>query len=189
MREQLEQKSGVIGVESTEDTLPMPTPFLSSAYEIQPRHRPATKYLGGHDDVSADVLAGPTALLEDAWRLSIVLGAVNSPFDSWLLLRGLRTLALRVARQNENGLRLASFLAAHPAIEVVHYPGLPSHPQHGLASQQMRGFGGVMSVVVKGGYAAAERLVDAFRVRVWRLSQKLHRADAGRRCLLVLGPV
>lgn len=124
----------------------------------------ATKYLGGHDDVSAGVLAGPTEFMEEAWRLAIVLGAVISPFDSWLLLRGLRTLALRIARQNENGLRLASFLAAHPAIEAVHYPGLPSHPQHQLASQQMRGFGGVLSIVVKGGYAAAERLVDGLRL-------------------------
>jgi cystathionine beta-lyase/cystathionine gamma-synthase len=116
-----------------------------------------TKYLGGHHDLIAGVVAGPKALLDRLWDTSLVLGATLGPFDGWLLLRGLRTLPLRVQRQNESALAVARFLASHPAIEVVHYPGLETHPQHALAQRQMTGFGGVLGFEVCGGYAATER--------------------------------
>jgi methionine-gamma-lyase len=120
----------------------------------------ATKYLGGHADVSAGVVAGRTDVVEEIWRAHLVVGAVLGPFDAWLLLRGLRTLEVRVARHNENALALASVLEAHPSVTAVHYPGLTSHPRHALAAAQMSGFGGLVSFEVDGA-AAADRVLDA----------------------------
>ena len=88
----------------------------------------ATKYLGGHSDVSAGVVAGRTDLIETVWRTHLVAGAVLGPFDAWLLLRGLRTLELRMARHNASAMALATLLEHHPAVARVHYPGLGSHP-------------------------------------------------------------
>ncbi len=124
----------------------------------------ATKFLGGHHDLSAGVVAGPKLLIDQIWETSIVLGAVLGPFDAWLLLRGLRTLAVRMERHNRNALAVAHFLAQQPAIEVVHYPGLADHPQHALAQRQMSGFGGVLSFVVKGGYRAAQQVMAALKI-------------------------
>lgn len=121
----------------------------------------ATKYLGGHSDLIAGVVAGAHDTLEAIWRTSLVIGATLNGFDSWLLLRGMRTLALRVAQQNKTALALARFLAEHPAVEAVYYPGLESHPQHALAHAQMSGFGGMLSFQVRGGYAAADRVLSA----------------------------
>jgi cystathionine gamma-lyase len=115
----------------------------------------ATKFLGGHHDLLAGVVAGPRALVERIWELAIVLGGNLGSFEAWLLLRGLRTLALRVERQNATALSVARFLDTHPAVARVHYPGLASHPQHALARAQMRGFGGVMSFAARGGMHAA----------------------------------
>jgi len=120
----------------------------------------ATKYLGGHSDVSAGVVAGRTDVIEEVWRTHLVVGAVLGPFDAWLLLRGLRTLDVRVARHNENAAVLAAALEAHEAVTAVHYPGLASHPRHELAVAQMRGFGGLLSFEVAGGAAAADRVLD-----------------------------
>jgi methionine-gamma-lyase len=120
-----------------------------------------TKYLGGHHDLVAGVVAGPKATIDRIWESSIVLGATLGPFESWLLLRGLRTLPLRVRQHNETGERVAVFLASHAKIEAVHYAGLPSHPQHELAKRQMRGFGGTLSFQVRGGYAETERFMSA----------------------------
>src|ERR1039458_6990978 len=121
----------------------------------------ATKYLGGHSDVSAGVVAGRTDLIEEVWRTHLVVGAVLGPFDAWLLLRGLRTLDVRIARHNENATALAALLEAHDAVTAVHYPGLASHPQHDLATAQMSGFGGLVSFEVAGGALAADRVLDA----------------------------
>jgi len=121
----------------------------------------ATKYLGGHSDVSAGVVAGRTDVIEEIWRTHLVVGAVLGPFDAWLLLRGLRTLDVRVARHNENASALAEVLQAHEAVTAVFYPGLATHPQHELAAAQMRGFGGLLSFEVAGGAAAADRVLDA----------------------------
>jgi methionine-gamma-lyase len=122
----------------------------------------ATKYLGGHSDVSAGVVAGRTDVIEEIWRTHLVVGSVLGPFDAWLLLRGLRTLDVRVARHNQNATSLARLLADHDVVDAVHYPGLASHPRHELAASQMSGFGGLLSFEVQGGAAAADRLLDAF---------------------------
>jgi cystathionine gamma-lyase len=124
----------------------------------------ATKFLGGHHDLSAGVVLGPAGLVERIWDTAIVLGAVLGPFDGWLLLRGLRTLGLRVERHNRSALAIARFLEAHPAVEAVYYPGLEGHPQHSLALRQMTGFGGVLSFAVRGGYAATRRFIAALRL-------------------------
>ncbi len=118
----------------------------------------ATKYLGGHSDLTAGVIAGPTTLLERLWRTSLALGAASGPFDAWLLARGLRTLVLRVERANATAQRVAEALDAHPDVTAVHYPGLEGHPQHALARRQMRGYGGVLSFEVAT-YDASDRLV------------------------------
>jgi cystathionine gamma-lyase len=123
-----------------------------------------TKYLGGHSDVTAGVIIGSPAFLERAWRFHIVMGAALGPFDAWLLLRGLRTLGVRVERQNQNALMLARFFESHPKIERVNYPGLDSHPQHKLAHEQMSGFTGMMSVELRGGYKAADRFIASLKL-------------------------
>ena len=115
----------------------------------------ATKYLNGHSDVSAGVVAGPAALLDKIWDVGLLTGAVLGPIDAWLLLRGLRTLPLRMTRHNENGMALAQALEHHPAIATVHYPGLASHPQHQLAASQMSAFGGVLAIEIAGSGEAA----------------------------------
>mgnify|MGYP003575721388 CR=1 FL=1 len=120
----------------------------------------ATKYLGGHGDLTAGAIVGRRDLVETAhWQTNKVLGGVIAPMTAWLVMRGIRTLALRMERHNANALKVARFLAAHPKVQVVHYPGLESHPQHALARRQMRGFGGVLSFDV-GGVDEGRRLVD-----------------------------
>jgi methionine-gamma-lyase len=123
----------------------------------------ATKYLGGHSDLTAGVLAGPAGLLDRVWDAAIITGAVLGPIDAWLLLRGIRTLPLRMRQHNRNGLALARAMQAHPAVAAVYYPGLPDHPQHEIAARQMDGFGGVLSVELAGGYEAADRFIDGLR--------------------------
>jgi len=123
-----------------------------------------TKYLGGHHDLIAGVVAGPQHLVERIWDTSLVLGATLGPFDAWLLLRGLRTLPLRVRQHNATAQAVAEFLERHPAIDAVHYPGLPSHPQHALACRQMTGFGGTLSFAVRGGYEATQRFMQRLRL-------------------------
>lgn len=115
----------------------------------------ATKFLGGHHDLLAGVVAGSRHAIETVWEASIVLGANLGAFESWLLLRGLRTLALRVERQNASALAVARYLHDHPAVADVHYPGLPAHPQHALARAQMKGGGGVLSFELRGGLDTA----------------------------------
>ena len=124
----------------------------------------ATKYLGGHSDLLAGVLCGPSALVDRVWSQSIVLGACSNGFDAYLLLRGLRTLPLRVERQSESALALARHLESCAGVERVHYPGLVSHPQQRLASRQMSAFGGVLSFELTGGGAAARAFVDALEL-------------------------
>jgi methionine-gamma-lyase len=124
----------------------------------------ATKYFGGHTDLLAGAVVGRKSLVDKVWNFHTILGGVLGPFDAWLLLRGLRTVALRVRQHNENALALAQFLESHPAVKSVFYPGLPSHPQHALACRQMKGFGGMLSVELKGGYEAAARLLSNVRL-------------------------
>ena len=124
----------------------------------------ATKYLGGHNDLLAGVVAGPAALLARIEAARGVMGSVSNPHDAYLLIRGLKTLALRVARQNENGQHVAEFLEGHPAVRRVHYPGLASHPDHALARQQMADFGGVVSFEIEGDFEATADFIDRLRM-------------------------
>ncbi len=124
-----------------------------------------TKYLNGH----SDVVGGAAATSDDALheRLKFVqnaVGGVPSPMDAFLVLRGLKTLHVRMARHAENAMALARFLEGHPQVERVSYPGLPSHPQHALARRQMSGFGGMLTFVLRGGLPAATAFLKAVRV-------------------------
>jgi methionine-gamma-lyase len=120
----------------------------------------ATKYLGGHSDLVAGAIVGSREFVEKArWKTNKMLGSVISPHTAWLVLRGMRTLALRMERHNSNACEVAQFLEAHSKIERVHYPGLPSHPQVELADQQMDGYGGMIAFEVAG-LDEGRRLVD-----------------------------
>jgi cystathionine gamma-synthase len=126
-----------------------------------------TKYLGGHGDVmgGAVITRERDPLFERIRAIQGAGGAVPSPFDCWLVRRGIRTLPWRMRAHSDNALRVAAFLASHPRVEAVHYPGLPSHPQHDVARRQMTAFGGMLSVQVRGGRQAAfevERKVRLF---------------------------
>lgn len=110
----------------------------------------ATKYLGGHSDLTAGAICGTKDYIVKVWRRSLVLGASLSPFDSWLLLRGIKTLSLRVQQINKNALALAQWLEKNKAIKKVAYTGLTSHPQHELAKSQMNGFTGMICLEVAG---------------------------------------
>ncbi|AOK31041.1 methionine gamma-lyase [Burkholderia singularis] len=124
----------------------------------------ATKYLGGHHDLTGGVICTSRSLAEQIWHTHVTLGSVLSPMDAWLLLRGLRTLPIRIERINANALNMARVLERHPKIEYVRYPGLESHPQFDLARHQMKGAGGVIAFGVKGGFKAARRLVAALGI-------------------------
>jgi cystathionine beta-lyase/cystathionine gamma-synthase len=125
----------------------------------------ATKFLGGHHDLMAGAVVGSQLLVEKIWHCAVTLGPVPDPFAAWLLLRGLRTLPLRVARQNATALTIATFLAEHPKVARVHYPGLASHPQHALARSQMAGgFGGLLSFELRGGFESAQAFIKAMKV-------------------------
>jgi cystathionine gamma-synthase len=124
----------------------------------------ATKYLGGHNDLLAGVVAGSEELLSKIEEARGVLGGVGSPHDAYLLLRGVKTLDLRVRRQNENGLKVARFLEDHPGIARVYYPGLDSHPDYEVAQRQMTGFGGVVSFEVAGDKETASRFMDRLQL-------------------------
>lgn len=122
----------------------------------------ATKYLNGHSDMVGGmvVVGADTELAEQMAFLQNSIGAVQGPFDSFLALRGLKTLHLRMKAHCENAMALAQWLESHPAIEKVIYPGLASHPQHELAKRQMDNFGGIISIVLKGGFESAKRLCE-----------------------------
>ncbi len=123
----------------------------------------ATKYLGGHADVTAGVIVGRGDLMTRAKHTMRILGPVLDPFAAWLLLRGLKTLGLRVERHNHNAQRLAEFLVSHRGVAKVNYPGLPSHPGRAIAARQMRGGGGMLSFEARGGFQAAVRCVESLR--------------------------
>lgn len=110
----------------------------------------ATKYLGGHSDLTAGAICGGKEQVNKAWKRLLSLGGALAPFDAWLLLRGIRTLSMRVKQINENALRLAQWLEEQPQIHRVIYCGLPSHPQHELAKKQMRGYTGMLCIEVAG---------------------------------------
>lgn len=133
----------------------------------------ATKYLNGHSDmVGGMVVVGDNAeLAEQMAFLQNSVGGVQGPFDSFLALRGLKTLPLRMKAHCANALALAQWLEKHPAVEKVIYPGLPSHPQHELAGKQMAGYGGIVSIVLKGGFEAAKRFCE--KTELFTLAESL----------------
>ncbi len=125
----------------------------------------ATKYINGHGDVVAGLAIGPKNLIDEMRMTTLKdIGGIIGPFESWLLLRGLKTLPVRMDRHNSNAMAVARFLESHPAVEKVYYPGLESFPQHELAKKQMSGFGGVMSFELKGGYEAGVRLMNGVKL-------------------------
>jgi cystathionine gamma-synthase len=131
-----------------------------------------TKYIGGHSDVVGGALVTNDPELDGAFAfLQNGAGAVPGPFDAYLTMRGLKTLVLRMQRHSENASAVAEFLAAHPSVDTVLYPGLPSHPGHEIAARQMRDFGGMVSVRMRGGRSAAEHLCA--RTEVFILAESL----------------
>ena len=124
----------------------------------------ATKYLNGHSDVIAGAVAGSSSLVEEVNRLMRVWGQAIDPHAAWLIDRGMRTLGLRMERHNANGMAVASWAEAHAGIVKVHYPGLPSHPDHEHAKKVLHGFGGMVGLELKGGVKAAERMLKRLKL-------------------------
>jgi cystathionine beta-lyase/cystathionine gamma-synthase len=124
----------------------------------------ATKYLGGHSDVTAGAVAGGADLVGEVRARAQVWGPMLDAHAAWLVERGIKTLALRMERHNRNALELARWLEEQPGVARVHHPGLPSHPDHALAGRLMDGFGGMLSIELRGGGAAATRFVRALRL-------------------------
>jgi cystathionine gamma-synthase len=145
---------------------------LATPYNVQPLSygvdyvlHSATKYLGGHNDLLAGVIIGSKQKLEDVRKLRGIMGAINAPHNLYLLERGLKTFELRMQRHNQNGQAVAEFLASHPRVEKVYYPGLESHRYHDIAKKQMRGFGGLVTFLVKDAdWRQTAAVVDAAKI-------------------------
>jgi len=123
----------------------------------------ATKYLGGHHDITAGFACCNDTCFEKIWDYRKILGGVMDPMTAFLLARGLRTLAIRVQRHNENAMRIADFLEAEEKIRRVHYPGLPSHPDHDIARKQMQGFGGMLSFELNADFNKTKQFMDQLK--------------------------
>lgn len=156
------RRAGVISIVDNTFAGPFNQPVLS--YGIDLSFQSATKYLNGHSDVSGGVLSGSRALIEPLSRVRRLLGGTLDPAPAYALGRALKTLPLRVAQHNASALAVARFLETHPAVARVYYPGLASHPDHAIARTQMRGFGGMVTVDLKGGREAAYRAFDRLKV-------------------------
>ena len=132
----------------------------------------STKYIGGHSDLIGGVLATNSDEINEKLRfVNKSIGGTPSVFDSFMFLRSLKTLPLRMKAHDQNGRAVAEFLTKHPKIEKVYYPGLSTHPQHGLAKEQMSGFGGMVTMHIKGGLAASRKFLES--VRVFSLAESL----------------
>ncbi|MBW2436785.1 MAG: cystathionine gamma-synthase family protein [Desulfobacterales bacterium] len=140
----------------------------------------ATKYLGGHADALGGAVCGPQDHIHRIFHFREINGAALDPMAAYLLLRGMKTLALRIERQNRSAIQIAQYLQSHAAVEQVFYPGLDSHPQHAIARQQMKGFGGMLAFSVKGGY----KFVKQFLPRL----QYAHRAANLGSVETIVGP-
>lgn len=145
-------------------TLATPVNCRPATFGIDLVVHSATKYLAGHNDVMAGVICGPAGLVSMVRDLRGVLGGMCDPHAAYLVGRGLKTLALRLEKQNATAMAVAERLERHPRVERVFYPGLASHSTHGVARAQMHGFGGVVSFIVKGGLTAASRVVDSMKL-------------------------
>jgi methionine-gamma-lyase len=130
----------------------------------------ATKYISGHGDVVAGVVVGNSAFIDKAYKVATHYGWTMAPFNAWLLLRGLKTLALRMDRHNSNALKLAQWLETHPKVSHVYYPFLTSHPQYDLARKQQKGGGGIISFELSGGFDAGRKLMNTVQLHTLAVS-------------------
>jgi len=144
---------------------------LASPYNLRPLDygidlvtHSATKYLGGHNDLLCGVLSGKEYMISAIKEMLSILGGISDPNSSYLLIRGLKTYALRIEQQNRSAMKIATYLEKHPKIEKVWYPGLESHPDHQVARRLMKGFGGVVSFQYKGGLDDGSRFIDAMEL-------------------------
>ncbi len=154
----LGKSSGAITV--VDSTFATPINLRAIEYGVDIVIHSATKYLGGHNDLIAGVIAGSAEVVNPVADMRSNLGGICDPNTAFLLERGLKTLALRVERHNSNGQALAEYLESHPKVERVYYPGLASHPHHAIAKQQMHGFGGVVSFEIRGDLELTARFID-----------------------------
>ena len=156
------RKARVISVIDNTFASPINQPVLSMGIDLSMQS--CTKYLNGHSDVTGGVLSGSSELLAPMAKMRRLLGGVMDPLPAYNLGRGMKTMPLRVAQHNANALNLARFLESHSAIAKVYYPGLASHPDHAIATSQMNGFGGVVTIDVNGGKDAAFRTFDRLKL-------------------------
>jgi len=161
----------VVKVAKRHRVLTMIDATLATPYNIRPLElgvdlviHSATKYLGGHNDLLAGVTLGAHKLLEDLNKLQRMIGSIAGPLSCFLLERGLKTFPLRMEHHNRAGLLVAQALEKHPKVEKVWYPGLKSHPDYAIAKQQMRGFGSVITFLVKGGDRQTRKFIDALEL-------------------------
>ena len=156
------KKAGVISAIDNTFASPINQPVLSMGIDLSMQS--CTKYLNGHSDVTGGALSGSRALLAPMGKMRRLLGGVMDPQPAFALGRGMKTMPLRVAQHNKNALTVAQFLEGHPKVERVYYPGLTSHPDHAIAARQMSGFGGMVTIDVKGGKDGAFRTFDNLKV-------------------------
>ena len=156
------RQAGVISAIDNTFASSINQPVLSMGIDVSMQS--CTKYLNGHSDVTGGVLSGATDLIARMAKMRRLLGGVMDPLPAFNLARGLKTTALRVAQHNANALQVAQYLEQQPQIERVYYPGLSSHPDHAIAKSQMKGFGGVVTIDVKGGKDGAFRTFDKLKV-------------------------
>jgi cystathionine gamma-synthase len=136
----------------------------------------ATKYLNGHHDILGGIVCGSAPYIDEVRQKMLVWGQAPDPFAAWLLERGLKTLAIRIQRHNENAMAIAKWCADQKRIRVVHYAGLPNHPDHTTATATMDGFGGMLAIEVAGGAAAADKFVK--KLRLFRHAPSLGGVDS-----------
>jgi cystathionine beta-lyase/cystathionine gamma-synthase len=156
------KKAGIISAIDNTFASPINQPVLAMGIDLSMQS--CTKFLNGHSDVTGGALSGSRALLAPMGKMRRLLGGVMDPQPAFALGRGMKTMPLRVAQHNTNALTVAQFLEAHPKIARVYYPGLPSHPDHAIAVRQMSGFGGVVTIDLKGGKDAAFGTFDRLKV-------------------------
>jgi cystathionine beta-lyase/cystathionine gamma-synthase len=156
------KSAGVLAAMDNTFASPVNQPVLQMGIDLSMQS--CTKYLNGHSDVTGGVLSGSAALMAPIAKMRRLLGGVMDPLPAFALGRGMKTMTLRVAQHNANALAVAQFLEGHAGIARVYYPGLASHPDHAIARSQMSGFGGVVTIDVKGGKAGAFRVFDRLKV-------------------------
>lgn len=156
------KQAGVLSAIDNTFASPINQPVLSMGIDLSMQS--CTKYLNGHSDVTGGVLSGSQALMAPIGKMRRLLGGIMDPLPAFALGRGMKTMPLRVAQHNANALTVAQFLEGHPGIERVYHPGLASHPDHAIAKAQMSGFGGMVTIDVKGGKDGAYRVFDRLKV-------------------------